>query len=356
MRIVVTVVVASLLSVSSPVVADDANDRSANALSAVADDRPSIHRRAMEVLIEDADAGHVDAARGAATSVALRSRLDGVAYGIDVARRFASAEAGSVARWMTLEEWMRSDGACGVRAVLRRAGLADGVAARVLSERAEAARACHECLDEALAVGDTPARDEVVAKAARSGAAVVPHAVAALAIPPWIAAAGWPGGPTVIRQRMAVRLLVALRARVAVPALLLHVDAPSAFLQFDVLRGLADLSGDAAWKAVEVSQTDVLRARRVEWGRREGRKDRDAVRWVGLEALRATADYLAAAAWTSRRRPAAIEGAPDPVAELFAALEAVSGYTPPTKGGDAGDVHAALERVVAAVRHFEAGQ
>lgn len=352
----VAIALAVLLCLS-PSWAGESPDPVMNAYSYFEDARPEMHQPAIALLIEKGDAARLAEARGVhrdewAADSRERVAYDGVAYGIDVAQRYAAAEAGSVSRWMILDEVMRSAWRVHVGAVLRRAGLTALDAARVLAERAQAELACEECFATALA--DQKTQDLAIADATRKGNAIVPHALAVLGIPPWIAFAGWPAGPTVIHQRLAVRILTALKAKVAVPYLLLHVDAPSAMLQFDVLRALAQLTGDDKWSAQDVSKGAELAARRLAWWKLNGKGYAEGARWCALTGLAVAAEFLVSTGLTSK--PAANLGdeSPDPVAHLLGCLEWLTGDTDPAYRSENPD--SAFGRghyVAAAIRHLQ---
>lgn len=347
----------ALLFCLPPSWAGEAPDPVTNAYSYFEDARPEMSQPAIDLLIAAGDSAQLAQARQAHrddSPADSRERVayDGVAYGLDVARRYSAAEAGSVSRWMILDELMRSAWRSQVNAVLRRAGLTALDAARVLAERAEAEVVCQECLAAALA--DQKAQDLAVAQATRKGNAVIPHALAVLAIPPWIALAGWPGGFTVMQQRLAVRMLTALNARVAVPYLLVHVDGPSAMLQFDVLHALAQLTGDDAWNRRDLSSLPDLAAHRLAWWKREGKGHADGARWCALAGLDVAADFAASAWINSKPAPATLGESPDPVVQFFGCLEWLTGYPEPVhKGVVAADAFVRSLQIADAIRHFQ---
>jgi len=334
-------------------IAADPPDPVVESLPDFEDARPEVHQRAIDRLIETADAARVLKMARIGVDVpasddAERVRYGGAAYGIELARRYAATELGSVARWMTLEELMRSAWKGHATSVLRRAGLSERDAARVLIERAQARLACQECFDQALA--DDHAQNVAVAEVARRGHAVVPQALGVLAVAPWIAASGWPEGPTVMKQRVAVKIVTMAKARVAVPYLLQHVDAPSAMLQFDVLRALTELTGDAAWAASDLSKLDALSAQRTAWWKREGSAYGEAARWFALDGLQLAADYQFAVVRGSKVDPYQVDASPNPLAHLFKTIELLTGRQAPD---DRGIPCTRLWDVVEAIRHFE---
>lgn len=354
-----TFVLALTLAVSmgpSPSWAGDAPDPVMSAYSYFEDARPELQQPAIELLIERGDVARLAEARRAhgddwTADSPTRVAYDGVAYGIDVARRYAAAEAGSVSRWMILDELMRSAWRAHVGAVLRRAGLTALEAARVLAERAQAELACQECF--ATAARDERTQELAVADALRRGNAIVPHALAILAISPWIAFAGWPEEPTVLRQRLATRILAGAKATVAVPYLLVHVDAPSAMLQFDVLRALSELTADGTWGAKDLDPAD-LASRRLGWWKLHGKGHADGARWFALSGLAIATNYLAWAELTSK--PAATSGdeSPEPVAHLLGCVEWLTGYTVPRYRSESPDSAFGRGHYVAvAIRHFQ---
>ncbi|MFO0933663.1 MAG: hypothetical protein U1E39_13275 [Planctomycetota bacterium] len=341
----------------SPSSAGEAPDPVMSAFSYFEDARPEMQQPAINLLIEKGDAARLAQARQAHRddhSADSRERVayDGVAYCLDVARRYAASEAGSVSRWMILDELMRSGWRAHVGAVLRRAGLTALDAARVLSERAQAELAYQECSGAAL--GDQKAQDLAVASAARWGNAIVPHALGVLAIPPWIAVAGWPAGSIVMQQRLAVRVLTALNARVAIPYLLVHVLGPSAMLQFDVLHALAQLTGDTAWDGRDLSNLSELATQRLAWWKREGKAHAEGARWCALAGLSVAADFAASASLNSTPSPANLDGSPDPVMHFFGCLEWLTGYPEPVHKGVVGaDAFVRSLQISDAIRHFQ---
>lgn len=340
----------------SPSSAGEAPDPAMNAISYFTDARAERMQPAIDLLIEKGDAARIAVARPNAREASSegpeRMAYDGVSYCIDVARRYAATDAGSVSRWMTLDELMRSGWRGHVAAVVRRAGMTPLDAARVLAERAEAELAVQECF--AAALGDEKAQELAVASAARRGNAIVPHALAVLAISPWIASAGWPGGSTVMHQRLAVRILTALNARVAIPYLLLHVDAPSAMLQFDALRALTLLTGDDSWATKDISKGAELAGHRAVWWKLHGKDHATGARWCALTALAVATEFLVSLELTRKSAANPADESPEPVAHLLGCLEWMTGYT--AAGFREDDDDSAFGRghyVADAIRHFQ---
>jgi hypothetical protein len=139
---------------------------------------------------------------------------------------------------------------------------------------------------------------------------------------------------------------------VAVPYLLVHVDAPSAMLQFDVLRAL---SGSRRTEP-GVPKTSIprtwLRGAWVVEAPREGTRRRREV--VALSGLAIATNYLAWAELTSK--PAATSGdeSPEPVAHLLGCVEWLTGYTVPRYRSESPDSAFGRGHYVAvAIRHFQ---
>ncbi len=317
--------------------AGDAPDPVSQALRLVGDARPELREAALRALVVGAPRERVEAARrdAAASGPQAAERLAGLARAshlIGVASRYAAAPAESVERWMWLEEAHADGGSLAGDAMLVRAGLGGEERERVLAARSTARADVLAYLDAAYAQAFDPA--PVVGAAAKRGRAQVPALLRVLAGSPW---REWPAGLRVMNQRFACGLLEALGAREAVPYLLMHVRAPSAWLQFDVLRALGTLTGDPAWTREPTTGRDrfeeVVAYAPTFWTR-EGAAHAAAARWLALDALAHERDWrLSRAADPTHRENAGVDGGPDPHEWVFGFLVGLGAVERPAAAG-----------------------
>lgn len=348
--------VLALLSCVSPAAQAAPPDPLAQAVTWLGHADGAVRQRAFDVLVERADAARLVDPTSPAPTPLVREALHGARYLVGLAERLKAAPAGRTARYVVLEEALRSSWSAHVEALLARAGLGPADARRLLAERA-AARVAYDAYFEAAWESMMDPR-AAVAAAVKVGPALVPHLVAPLAVAPWLTLEAWPQGEIAIRQRMSCWALQALRSPEAVPYLLAHVDAPSATLQFDVLTALAAITGDATWK-VDVGATDRLRALRTSWWARAGKPHASAARSWGLDALReATAYLVTVTSDPGQRRSVGADGGPDPLRDLCDRLRglgvsALPDLPPPAESLAARDVGAWLERIASAIHALE---
>lgn len=309
-----------VFAVAHPVAAEEPASPLVQAQIWLTHEDAAVWQRAIDILVRRAEAGSLVEGERVTASDEIRQRRRGALALILAAKRLGAAQQGSTQRFLALEEVLRSPWAAHVDALLERAGLSATEAARLLAERAAARAAYETYLEQAWASFNDPT--VAVATATKVGSALVPHLLESLSVSPWLAHQGWPPGPSVMRQRMSVWALKALRTREAVPYLLLHVDAPSATLQWDAWDALQSLTGDKAWAPDQGTlSVEVARTQRARWWAREGAAHAAAARWLALDALRSASDYLVALrADPQHRSPVGSDGAPDPLVELFAVL------------------------------------
>lgn len=311
--------------------AEQPPDPVAQGLLLLADPRADVHEPALCALVAGAPPERIEAALKGAPTPETLDRLERARHLIRVAASFAAAPAEGATRWMWLEEALSEGGGACAHAMLRRAGQPPLAAQRLLAEREAARGATQEYLAAAYENAFSPG--PVVATAARRGASLVPHLLRLLASGPW---REWPPGLRVMNQRFACWLLQALKPLEAVPYLLLHVSAPSATLQFDVLETLRALTGDPAW-AMESrggSAFDAAVAHVVPFWKRNGAALAGPARWMALDSLRHERDYLVSrAADPGHRENMFVEGAPDPHEWLYDFLARLGIYQRPSRAG-----------------------
>ena len=169
-----------------------------------------------------------------------------------------------------------------------------------------------------------PLCDELMAQGVRA----VPHLLHALASDPWTSFVGHPGATFAVRPAAALDLggaivaIAKLRAREAIPYLLLHMHGPSVTLESNAAAALSVLTGQSTAYKPDGGGIDDA-AVFAWWGTRRGAHPEEIHDFVEavLEALLEGLPFL-------DRRPDFAEGFAafgQPVGATFAALERISG-------------------------------